>query len=82
MKRRCAGIVGGVLLAVASLSCGEGRRARHEGPAVTAVEPTPDTTPVETLRTPAGLVLKPETGATPPAGATAAPSAPTARATP
>lgn len=48
-----------VLLAAAAC----GRKASHEsghgGPEATpAPPPTPDTTPIEALRTPAGLVLK------------------------
>lgn len=49
-----------VLLAVASPACGRKRAAKahagEETPA--AVVPTPDNTPIDVLRTPAGLVLK------------------------
>jgi hypothetical protein len=51
--------------------CGGGaHKQEHPAPqaGVSAPAPTPDTTPVEALRTPAGLVLKagPESGQTPP----------------
>ena len=51
--------------------CGGGAH-KQEHPAsqagVSVLAPTPDTTPVEALRTPAGLILKagPEAGQTPP----------------
>lgn len=66
-----------VLLTAALLAGGCARKRRAaahgEGQAASAVVPTPDTTPVEALRTPAGLVLKtgPEPTGTPvPEGAT------------
>lgn len=72
MKRAFAGLLGSALAATIAAGCGGGREAaRHETtPQAAAAEPTPDTTPVEALRTPAGLALKPESAATPPAGAT------------
>jgi hypothetical protein len=67
-----------VLLTAALLAGGCARKKRAAGhgegqAAAAAVVPTPDTTPVEVLRTPAGLVLKtgPEPTGTPvPEGAT------------
>jgi len=67
-----------VLLTAALLAggCARKKRAAAHGEgraAAAAVVPTPDTTPVEVLRTPAGLVLKtgPEPTGTPvPDGAT------------
>jgi hypothetical protein len=55
------------------------RAARHSpasGEASAMLVPTPDTTPVEPLRTPAGLVLKagPEATPTPPAASGTAPA--------
>ena len=63
--------LGVVLLAAVAVSAG--CSGKHEGPsheteaaASTPAPPTPDTTPVVALRTPAGLVLKPgETAAKP-----------------
>jgi hypothetical protein len=56
--------LGAVLLTAVALSAGCG--GKHEAPsheteaaASAPVPPTPDTTPVVALRTPAGLVLKP-----------------------
>lgn len=47
---------------VVSLGCGKGssHAAAHHGEAEVTPQapPTPDTTPIEALRTPAGLVLK------------------------
>ncbi len=61
-----------VLLVMTALagSCARKKRApehREGGAQTAAVMPTPDTTPVAALRTPAGLVLKtgPEPTATP-----------------
>jgi len=56
------------MAAVAACGCG-GKKQAREGhgqaePAAAAAAPTPDTTPIEALRTPAGLVLK-TTGQTP-----------------
>ena len=67
------------LAAASALGCGgkpHGKRhaAHAETPAPPA--PTPDTTPIEALRTPAGLVLKLESVTTP------APYAPTPAPTP
>ena len=56
---RAAGLV--LLLAAATSGCGEKAHRSAHGAASTAPEPappTPDTTPIEALRTPAGLVLK------------------------
>jgi hypothetical protein len=72
------GRVATVLLTAALLAggCARKKRAathRQGQEATSATVPTPDTTPVEALRTPAGLVLKtgPEPTATPvPEGAT------------
>jgi hypothetical protein len=67
-----------VLVATGLAASGCGSKAagkeRHAqaAPAPEAARPTPDTTPIEALRTPAGLILKP--GETPPA-VTPAPSA-------
>lgn len=56
--------LGAVLLCViaASARCGGAHEAAsHEAPSAAPAPPppTPDTTPVEALRTPAGLALKP-----------------------
>ena len=58
----------GLFLAVTAAlvpGCGrKSRRPQHGARSATAApqaEPTPDTTPIEALRTPAGLVLKIET---------------------
>ena len=59
----------------AAAGCGKGagdKRHEQAAQAPEAARPTPDTTPIEALRTPAGLILKP--GETPPA-VTPAPSA-------
>jgi hypothetical protein len=72
------GRVAAVLLTAALLAggCARKKRAAAHGQgqeATSAAVPTPDTTPVEALRTPAGLVLKtgPEPTGTPvPEGAT------------
>ena len=56
---RAAGLV--LLLAAATSGCGEKANRSAHGGAPTTPEPaapTPDTTPIEALRTPAGLVLK------------------------
>ena len=69
-------------LAVCSLTaaCGGGHAERHvaEKPAPAPAPPTPDTTPIEVLRTPAGLVLKinEPAPATPVAQPAAQPTAP------
>ena len=63
----------GVLLALTVAACGCGGEKRHgraHGSTTAAPEPappTPDTTPIEALRTPAGLVLKIDGAQTPPA---------------
>ena len=66
------------LAAFAATGCGgkaekKGHGAHATGPVTPP--PTPDTTPIEALRTPAGLVLKIEPATTPPAaGSTPAPT--------
>jgi len=54
-----------LILAACSAAAGCGRKGRAAAhgtvTAVPAAAPTPDTTPVEVLRTPAGLVLKTDT---------------------
>ena len=62
MKRGLPGYLGSILVVAVTIGCGGGRRAAaHDAtPQAIVPEPTPDTTPVETLRTPAGLALKPE----------------------
>ncbi len=51
----------GILAVTISAGCGKSHSAKHssgqDAPSA-ALAPTPDTTPVEALRTPAGLVLK------------------------
>jgi len=76
------GRVAAVLFTVALLAggCARKKRAATHGQgqeAASAAVPTPDTTPVEALRTPAGLVLKtgPEPTGTP--APEAAPTVPT-----
>ncbi|HKA37200.1 MAG TPA: hypothetical protein VKH43_10305 [Thermoanaerobaculia bacterium] len=65
MRRWAAAFL--VLAACAAGGCGGKKHAREghgqAAPATVAAAPTPDTTPIEALRTPAGLVLK--TNATP-----------------
>ena len=66
-----------ILIALAGLPVGCGGRSPREahgssGETTPQAPPTPDTTPIEALRTPAGLVLKTEV--TPPS-ATPAPGA-------
>jgi hypothetical protein len=66
------------LAALATTSCGgkaetKGHGAREATPAIPP--PTPDTTPIEALRTPAGLALKIEPATSPtPAGSAPAPT--------
>lgn len=70
---RSAGLALVLLAALSPAACGRksratGHAAEHATPA--PPPPTPDTTPIEALRTPAGLVLKvgeptPQTPATP-----------------
>lgn len=52
------------------------KHAQIEGESAASLVPTPDTTPIEALRTPAGLVLKagPEPTATPSPEAASAPA--------
>jgi hypothetical protein len=73
MKRGLPGFLGSILVILVTTGCGGGRQAAAHGgtPQAVAPEPTPDTTPVEALRTPAGIALKPEQpSATPAATAT------------
>ena len=71
-----------VTLLVGSLvfqSCGGSHKQEHSSSAQVRTPepiPTPDTTPVDALRTPAGLTLKtgPELGATPASPQTAKPT--------
>ena len=66
------------MAALAAAGCGSkaAGKERHAqaAPASEAARPTPDTTPVEALRTPAGLVLKPGEA---PTAVTPAPPTPT-----
>ena len=69
------------LAAFASSGCGGKAQSKGHGAhetASTTPPPTPDTTPIEALRTPAGLVLKIEPATTPtsPGGAPAPTPAP------
>ena len=60
--RRAAavGLAAGVLAAAGCGSKAAGKESHGQAaPVAEAARPTPDTTPVEALRTPAGLVLKP-----------------------
>jgi len=82
MKSGLARILAGALVAATFAGCGESHAPRHAAAtSAAAAEPTPDTTPVEPLRTPAGLALKPE-AALPPAAARTPSAAPAAKATP
>jgi hypothetical protein len=73
-RRTAALLLAATALAVAGCGSKAGARERHAQAVQTpeTAPPTPDTTPVEALRTPAGLVLK--VGETPPA-VTPAPTA-------
>lgn len=84
MRRLFAGLLGLALAMTLVAGCGGGREGRHgrATPQPTALEPTPDTTPVEALRTPAGLALKPESTPTPSAGSTPSATGAAATATP
>ena len=66
------------LAALASSGCGGKAQNKGHGAheaAATTPPPTPDTTPIDALRTPAGLVLKIEPATTPlPAGSAPAPT--------
>ena len=58
---RAAGLALIVAAAAATIACGERTHRAEHGRANTTPEPappTPDTTPIDALRTPAGLVLK------------------------
>jgi len=71
------------LTATVLAACGERHSPAHDSSTpVVAAEPTPDTTPVEPLRTPAGLALKPEPATTPAASPGAPSPPPPAKATP
>jgi len=77
MRISCRTLVVLIALSLTLASCSKRRPARHSGGEVdkaAAMVPTPDNTPVEALRTPAGLVLKggPEPTATPLPGTTGA----------
>jgi hypothetical protein len=78
--RRLGVLLLGIALAAPLGGCGGKKRvAKHasaHSETSAALVPTPDTTPVQPLRTPAGLVLKPgpEPTATPAAAAGAAPA--------
>jgi hypothetical protein len=82
MKRigRALAVVAIGSLCSISPGCSKGHRAAHPAERQTpeAPPPTPDTTPVEVLRTPAGLVLGVEgtPAPAPPATATSVPAAP------
>ena len=70
-----------VLAATFAAGCGGSSshgEASHGGETAPALPPpTPDTTPIEALRTPAGLVLKIAPVTTPSPSVTAAPTTPT-----
>ena len=72
------GLLGAVaLLSVPSAGCKGGAHGddhHAEGTSTPAPPPTPDTTPIEALRTPAGLVLKIEPAQTPSPAASPAPT--------
>ena len=57
--KRIGGALAVVVLCTLSLGCSKGHRAAHttERQTPEPAPPTPDTTPVVVLRTPAGLVL-------------------------
>ncbi|MEX0879129.1 MAG: hypothetical protein WEB59_16625 [Thermoanaerobaculia bacterium] len=65
---RLAGLVLVLFAAAVSAACGsKSHETGHAGEKATPAPPppTPDTTPIEALRTPAGLVLKIESAPTP-----------------
>jgi hypothetical protein len=78
---RLGRIVGAAAVLAACLvpvGCGGGEHSeRHAAERTTPAPapPTPDTTPIEPLRTPAGMVLKINEPTAPPAAQTAAPTA-------
>jgi hypothetical protein len=73
---RAVRVVGLVLavLAVASLGCGKKAHGSHKAEAAAvAANPTPDTTPIAALRTPAGWLLVKAEPTAPPATPTPKP---------
>ena len=69
---RTAGLVLAVCISLA-VGCGKKSEKSHHGRAAATPEraaPTPDTTPIEALRTPAGLVLRIDATQTPAAAPT------------
>ena len=69
----------GPILILAALTIGCGAKPRAAGHATERetpqpAPPTPDTTPIEALRTPAGLVLKIDPNVTPPPAPSPAPT--------
>ena len=73
---RMAGLCLGMVAALLAASCGSKSRAAGHTESMTTpapAPPTPDTTPIEALRTPAGLALKID-AATPPPAVSPAPS--------
>jgi hypothetical protein len=96
-RRICFGLAVAVLAAPLAVGCGGSSHGKashgkashgteaHGGEAAPALPPpTPDTTPIEALRTPAGLVLKiaPATTSTPAGATTPSPSVTAAPTTP
>ena len=77
---RIAGIAAGLAACSLAAACGGGHAERHvaEKTAPAPAPPTPDTTPIEVLRTPAGLVLKINEPPTPTAVAQPAGTTPSA----
>ena len=75
-RRTAALVLAAAELAAAGCGSKATGKERHAqaAPAPEAARPTPDTTPIEALRTPAGLILKPGDAA---AAVTAAPLTPT-----
>jgi hypothetical protein len=73
-----------LLLFAASPGCSRksGRRAHPSAETPAPPVPTPDTTPIDVLRTPAGLVLKTEESTPPPGRETTPAPPPEGRATP
>ena len=65
---RCLGLALTLHAATLALACGPRHADGHAGEKATPAPPppTPDTTPIEALRTPAGLALK--SAPTPPPG--------------
>lgn len=85
VRRGLAALAAVLLTLVFAPACGKRRAARSHGEpaAAEAPVPTPDNTPIDVLRTPAGLVLKteeptPAREATPAPVSTPAPGTPSA----